>query len=312
MNRGLIVGLALFLIGNACRGQEQRGLWRTLFTSPQEAYYNEQMRAWHIGLGGHILHDQYLSPLNYGGYTISIMGERSYFGYKRLHQKGYASIPTFIPSQLRTIDERWLHHSSVTFDYGTTLNPAGNASIRRLQVHLGRSLGYRVLQSKFGTIFLGGGALANLGGLYHSRNGNNPATGKISLALTANLTYSYQLPLYGFPARLTLTGRATLLGLSFSQEFGENYYELYQYNPKILSHLYLTHPLNKQGLQARLRLDLPIWDYFTLSLSYRLQADSWQLNNISNRQINHTAYIGIVTYVKPFGGRLKQNSQLPL
>lgn len=315
MNKGLLVGTILLILGQISYGQtseRQPSLWRTLFsTAPHGAHYSEQMRAWQVGAGGLLLRDHYLSPLNYGGYTLSVIGERSYYGYRRLAVEGQPSLPTFIPSAYRSTDDSWLHRSTMSFDYGTTLSPAGNASIRRLQFRWDRNLTYRVVRSAVGSLFVGGGLTAGLGGLYHSRNGNNPATAKMDLGLTANLVYSYQLPLPAFPARATLSARAELLGLGFSQGFGENYYEFYQYNSSVLSRLNLTQPLNNQGLQTRLRIDLPVWDYLTLSLGYRWQWRSWQLRHTPNRQQEHTVYVGFVSYIKPLGGRKTFQSSLP-
>lgn len=307
MKRTILSLLATTLISPSALGQaEQVSSSKGLFNkAPRPVYYNEQMRSFQIGAGGLLLKDSYLSPLNYGGYTLSVLSERSHFGYRSCSEHVSSLQANLLPSPWRTSDTRYLHHQVLTFDYGTALSPARNASIRRLQFRLDRSLTYRALFSAWGVLFVGGGFTAGVGGHYHSRNGNNPATAKVDLALTANVLYTYQAPWGSFPARLTLHNTTELLGLAFAQGFGENYYELYRYEESVLSRLHLTLPTNRLANQTRLRLDLPVWDYMTLSLGYRLQVRTSQINHTANRQIDHTAYIGFVSHLRPLGGRLQ-------
>lgn len=284
----------------------------TTTISPTALYYNAQMHSWLIGGGGLLLRDSYLSPLGYGGYTLSIINERSHFGY-RPSAEGISNMGINLwPSRLRTTDERWLHHQMMSFDYGLALSPARNASIRRLQFRIDRGLTYRTFASQWGQLSLGGGLTAGIGGYYHSRNGNNPATAKVDLALTANLIYTYQIPWRRLPLRLTVHNTAELLGLAFAQGFGENYYELYRYQTGVLAHLHLTHPINRLANQLRIRMDIPLGESLTIALGYRCQMRSWRLNHTINNQLDHTAYIGMVSYMQPLGGRKAQTSKPPL
>lgn len=301
--------IVLALRGNVFGQFEPSQFSKALFNkTPRPVYYNEQMRSFQLGSGGLLLRDAYLSPLGYGGYTLSVLSERSHFGY-RSDVAGVSTLrANLLPSPWRVVDERWLHHQMMSFDYGTVLNPARNANIRRLQFRLDRSLAYCTYSSGWGDLFLGGGLTLGVGGHYHSRNGNNPATAKVDMAFTANVIYTYQAPWKVFPLRLTLYNTTELLGVAFAQGFGENYYELYQYEPSVLSRLHITQPLNRIGNQTRLRLDLPVWDYLTLSLGYRFQLRSWSPNHTPNSQLDHTGYIGFVSHIKPIGGRLHRQS----
>lgn len=302
--------LSGLLLGSNAWGQTKQGEGaKSLFNrTPRPVHYSEQMRSLMIGGGGLLLKDSYLSPLSYGGYTLSVLSERSYYGYRRGEVDAPFWAVNLLPSPWRTTDTRWLHREVMSFDYGNTLSPARNASIRRLQFRLDRTLSYRTLSGGWGDLFVGGGLTAGLGGLYHSRNGNNPATAKVDFSLTTSILYTYRLPWERLPIRLTLHSTAELLGLSFAQGFGENYYEFYRYEPNVLSRLHLTHPLNRFASRTNVRLDIPVWDYLTLNLGYRCQLLSWKLNHTTNRQLDHTAYIGFVSYIKPIGGRLKEQA----
>lgn len=304
-----VMFVAFVLSGSALGQLTQSQISKGLFNrTPRTVYYNEQMRSFLLGGGGLILADRYLSPLNYGGYTLSINSERSHFGYRSIAGVNSPWIANLLASPWRTVDARWLHHRLMSFDYGTVFSPANNASIRRLQFRWDRSLSYRMLSSRFGDFFAGGGLTAGVGGHYHSRNGNNPATAKVDFALTANIIYTYQAPWQTFPLRFTLHNTVDLFGGAFAQDFGESYYELYRHGENIFSRLHVTQPFNRFANQTRLRLDIPVWDYLIFSLGYRVQVRSWVLNHTDNCLLDHTAYVGFVTHIKPIGGRLQSTS----
>lgn len=273
---------------------------------PQPVEHNLGLSSQYLGIGGIVLRDTYLSPLRYGGYTLSYLGEYSRLGYRLRRGDGESipsRLPAFWPTAPRVADPLWLHHRAVSLDYAHTLNPAGNASIRHLQLRLDRSLMYRLGQGSWGRLYLGAGLRAGAGGLYSSRNGNNPATGRVDLALTATLRYGYQFPWVRFPARVRLMAWGDLLGMAFAQEFGENYYELYEQQSSLLNRLTWTHPANTLGYRLLLALDLPVWDYTTLSIGYRVQGRHAQLNHIRSRQSDHTLYLGITSYLRTHRGR---------
>lgn len=314
----LSICLALLLaIGSSAEAQIKQLAPELLPREPRLTSYNLQQRSYYIGVGGLLLEDGYLSPLRYGGYTLSYLSERMRYGYRKDSLvRERELLPSWWPTTSRVADTRWLHHSVVALDYGQTLNPANNASIRRLQLRLERSLMCRLGSGVWGRLYVGAGVTGGLGTLYSSRNGNNPATAKVDLALTANVHYGYQLPWRRFPARVRLSSRMDLLGTAFAQEFGENYYELYEREHRqTLDRFRLIHLGNTLAHQFRLAIDIPVWDYGHLSLGYRAQVRQWTLNHTYNSQIDHTFYFGVTTYIKPMGGRrllTDERSLIPL
>lgn len=305
LQRFSICWALLLAFGSSSEAQLGRLSWEMFPREPKQVVHNPKQRTHYLGVGGVILQDRYLSPLRYGGYNLSYLTEGLRYGYRRDSLERQAHLlPSWWPTASRVADPRWLHHSVVAIDYSQTVNPASNASIRRLQLRLERSLMYRLGAGLWGRLYAGAGVTAGAGTLYSSRNGNNPATGKVDLSLTANLHYGYQLPWRHFPARIRLSSRIDLLGTAFAQEFGENYYELYKREQsELFERFRLIHLGNMQSQQLRLSVDLPIWDYGQLSMGYRTQIRQWTLNQIYNSHIDHTFYLGVTTYIKPMSGR---------
>lgn len=73
----------------------------------------------------------------------------------------------------------------------------------------------------------GGGIDANLGFLYNLRNGNNPAQGYANLNLTPTIAANYEFHLWNRPFQITYEAQVPLVGVMFSPQFGQSYYELF-------------------------------------------------------------------------------------
>lgn len=257
------------------------------------------LKATYLGAGGIVLRDTYLSPLNYGGYNLHFSAETAQYRYRGQGLGGLLLGRGYATDQAGLGASRWLSHHLLSVDYSLTDNPAGNASIHRLQGRWESARLYPLYQGKLGKLMLGGGYTLGVGGLYSTRNGNNPATLKLDGALTLAVSYSQQFTLWGHHLLLRLTSRTDLVGVQWSQQYGENYYELYSVSKAFARRFYLTHLGNQLGQQIRCSLDLPLFRHSMLSLNYRLQYRSWTLNQISNRQTDHTLSLGLVRYLTP-------------
>lgn len=299
---------ALCHLGGVALAQEAEPWYRRLLPKPKAVASNLKMRTHYIGMGGLVLQDSYLSPLRYGGYSLSYLSESSRLSHSPLAHRSESLGADLAPTSLTKrpdlpLDDKWLHHSTSALDYGYTLNPARNGSIRRLNLRLDRGLMYRLAQGSLGRLYAGLGITAGAGTLYSSRNGNNPATAQVDLSLVARLAYSYQLPWQALPARLRLSAYSDILGTAFAQDFGENYYELYERSGSYASSFRLTHLGNSSAHRFIGAIDLPLWDSTTLSIAYRLQTHQRTLNHTHHRLTSHTLFVGITSYVRSFRGR---------
>lgn len=303
--RWLLCSLALTLMSDLLQASE---VTSSLVVQPADSLHAQSVeklpqprqQASYIGLGGVVLRDDYLSPLSYGGLNLGVSREslhKRYPGRGVLGQLWGRKFPMG-----ETEGATWLSHRLFSIDLSTTDNPARNASIYRIQARWDYARLYRLHSSEWGTLRLGPGYTLGLGGLYSSRNGNNPATFKADASLGLSLHYTYRFSLLGLPVGLKAQLRADLLGLQWSQHFGESYYELITLRQEATKRLQLVHLGNQQSFQMRLGVDLPLMRGADISLLYRMQYRNWELNDLPNRQVDHGVYVGLVRYLHKVSG----------
>lgn len=274
-----------------------------LFTIPEAQLRTTvpQIHHQYLGLGGALLRDTYLSPLRYGGKAFSYISEVTRLGYQRRADSVEAAGSLF-SYHGRQADQRWRRHTLLTVDLGLTTNPAGNASIYTLQGRYDWGYLRQLYTGKWGTLSVGGSLSALAGVRYSTRNGNNPASLDFGLSIGPSLLYSKRLGGEKLPMLAKLYLRSGLLGTTFSQEFGETYYELYYYS-KPLKRFSLAHPGNAPELQLLTSLDLPVLDYLTLSVGYRWDYREKRLHHLRSGYSQHSLLIGVSTTLLPLQGR---------
>lgn len=274
--------------------------------SQGERFYTLRQQTTSLGIGGSVLKDEYLSPLNYGGWAIQFGSESNRLAYNYPQGKGlsdyiWANTP-------RTSNRSWLRHRNFSVLLGQMTNPAGNARITRLEGQLSGSVQYRLYEGKWGRFYLGPGYMVLASGLYSSRNGNNPVSIDLRAALTLSAAYSYQLPIDAFPVMLRLSSRTSLLGLKWGQEFGESFYELYYVSNALKKRLGFTHLGNTLSQELRLTIDIPLFDRTVYSLGYRLNYQSSKYNELRAKNIDHAVLLGLTRYLQQHGGRSWRNN----
>lgn len=259
-----------------------------------------RLQASYLGLGGVVIKDDYLSPMSYGGFNLGLSRESLRKRYPRhgvLGQLWGRKSP-----KGETEGTTWLSHRLTSVDLSLTENPARNASIYRIQARWDYARLYRLVSSDWGTLRIGPGYTLGVGGLYSSRNGNNPITFKADASLGLSVHYTHRLRLMDFPIGLKAQLRADLVGLQWSQHFGESYYEMLFLRQTVMQRLQLVHLANQQSFQLRLGVDLPLFRGADLSLLYRMQYRNWRVNDLPNRQVDHGMYVGLVRYIHGVSG----------
>lgn len=281
---------------------------RALFPQPSERFYNVRMKLSSLGVGGIILKDEYLSPLQYGGFTVSYTNETSQLRYRPLSH-GVPFTQRLLGNIPREASNTWLSQRHFIVVLGQSKNPAGNATISHLQARLSGSRQYNIYQGEWGRVYLGPGYTLGAGGLYSSRNGNNPATLKLDGSLSLMASYSYRLPWIKFPALIRVSSRTDLIGVQWGQEYGESYYELYYLTEAWHKRFALTYLGKSLGQEFRLNIDLPIWDRVVYNIGYRYQHRTWTHSGLYNQMSEHSISLGITRYLRPMGGRKWQHEE---
>lgn len=214
--------------------------------------------------------DTYLSPLKYTGTKIAVSAEWG----KAMPQN---------PERLTMFFD--------TSIYGfLTDSPAGNSDLYNLGLNFYWTMYCKWRPLSGLTLAAGGGAGFDAGVLYLSRNSNNPASARASIDLTINALASYTLRLGKVPLRFT--DRVTLpsLGIFFSPEYGETYYEIYLGNHSGLVNCGWWG--NHFSLTNHLTVDVNLGK-ITLRAGYKFDVRSSYVNHINTRQTSHALTFGI-------------------
>ena len=138
--------------------------------------------------------------------------------------------------------------------------------------------------------------------MYSARNGNNPASVDLALSLGPSALYSLRFGSARFPFLFKAYAHADLLGVAFSQDFGESFYELYYFG-RPARRLSVTHPWNAPSAFTLTTLDLPVLDYLTLSIGYRWDYRRTELNHLSVYRHQNSLLVGVTTQLLPLEGR---------
>lgn len=247
-----------------------------------------RMKSEGILIGGMILKNTYLSPLNYGGAAIGYYNETNRAYTKHVGNKFF----------------------SVTL--GKTENPAGNAHIYALQGRLYGARQYYLYRGKWGCLYAGPGYNLGIGGLYSTRNGNNPASFQADGSLALSVGYAYRLNWQLSPILFRLSSHIDLLGTHWGQDFGESYYEMTYLSKSLGKKFNFTHIGNAYTQDIRLNIDIPIYKRAIISLMGTLEIQNWTINQIDNKRNTYVLGIGFTNYMESTGGKkwLRNNNSI--
>lgn len=226
--------------------------------------------SWMLDAGSAHVADTYLSPLKYTGWNAS-------FEYERLQAMKFSP-------------DAWRQQLHVGVELSDATNRAGNGSMlygglyaRWGMLHMWR-LPYRF------TVAAGGSAGATIGGIYNNRNGNNPVAAKADV--TANLTgwATWSIDLGRMPVMFRWQTTLPLVGMFFSPEYDELYYEMYLGNRHGLMHC--AWPGNFFRWDNLVTADL---DFATtrLRLGFRSRIYSTEVNHITTRIFSYSFVLGV-------------------
>lgn len=198
---------------------------------------NVTTRTWLWGVGHASVLDTYLSPLTYTGTDFTLLHQT-----ERQARWGGGHVTV---QALYTAQGAYLHSPT---DDGKDLDAELSAAGGWLY-HWNVGQRWR---------FSLGGMIEGSGGFtYNTRNSNNPAQGRIGADLQASARAEYAFHFFHqkATARLQVDGQA--LGLQFSPEYGQSYYEIFSLGH---SHgiLHLTHPANCPSARMQATVTLPV------------------------------------------------------
>lgn len=253
----------------------QHLLPNALFPLTQKGVSQKQ---WLWGVGHSNVLDTYLSPLEYTGPHFTLLHQS-----ERKARWGRGSVTTH---SLYAAHAAYLHSPT---DDGKAWDGEFSAAggwLYNWQVHPRWRLA------------VGGWVEVSGGFTYNTRNGNNPAQGRLGLSLNPSLLVAYRFPFFRKTATARLQADAQLLGVQFSPSYGQSYYEIFS-----LGHtsgiIHFTQPGNCPTTRLQALVTLPVWGA-KLTLGYLADIRQSQLGGLKRHAWRNTFVLGYTRTLKIF------------
>ena len=131
---------------------------------------------------------------------------------------------------------------------------------------------------------------ATLGGLYNTRNSNNPAQARAAMTLAPAAALVWHFRAGRMPMAIHYEVTSPLIGAAFSPNYGQSYYEIFSqgnYDHNIVC----TSPGNALQLFQTLAVDFRLW-HTTFTVGYLGDIRQWRANSLKYRQSSHGIVVG--------------------
>ena len=191
-------------------------------------------------------------------------------------------------------EKHWSNVIEHELDFSTTEDRSKTTTELEAGYNLywGRYRQWRLLDDH---LRLQAGGLVNgtLGIIYHTSSANNPVQARVALNLMPSgiATYDFRLWKQHFTARYELN--VPLLGVLFSPNYGQSYYEIFSlgnYDHNIVPTTFVSAPTFRQ----QLTLDWQTGDRIAIRIGYLGNYQQAAVNNLKQHVYAHRFLIGIV------------------
>lgn len=139
---------------------------------------------------------------------------------------------------------------------------------------------------------VGGGVDTRLGFLYNMRNSNNPAQAYGQVNIAPNAVAAYHFRLRDLPFQLRYEVQVPLLGLAFSPNYGQSYYEIFT-RDNYDHNLVVTSPISAPSLRQQLTLDFTV-RHTTFRVGYLGDYQQAKINQLRQHVWSNLLVLGIV------------------
>lgn len=139
---------------------------------------------------------------------------------------------------------------------------------------------------------VGGGVDTRLGFLYNMRNSNNPAQAYGQVNIAPNAVAAYRFRLRNLPFQLRYEVQVPLLGLAFSPNYGQSYYEIFT-RDNYDHNLVVTTPVSAPSLRQQLTLDFTV-RHTTFRVGYLGDYQQAKVNQLRQHVWSNLLVLGIV------------------
>lgn len=241
------------------------------------------MRSTLFGAGFNNVMDTYLSPLEYTGPEVRILHERM--------------------KMTRLMDGNVSTQSIFQLHASYTENISKTAKMYYGLLNWSYALHYQFRINENLKLLAGPMIDLNGGVIYNERNSNNPAQAKAFGNIAASGMAIYKFRIRQYPLVLRYQANLPLMGIMFSPEYGESYYEIFSLGHGGKNVLF-TSLHNAPSLRQMLTLDFPIRQTI-MRVGYLCDIQQSKVNNLKTHAYSHDFMIGFVRNLYLLKGKNK-------
>ena len=231
------------------------------------------MRSTLFGVGHSNVFETYLSPLEYTGTKVRFLHESM--------------------RMTRLLGGKVSGQSLIQVNASYNKNISQTAEMYAGLVNWSYALHYQFRMNDDKLKILVGPMLDLNGGVvYNRRNSNNPAQAKAYGGLGASGMLIYKFRIARYPLTVRYQANLPLLGVMFSPEYGESYYEIFSLGNGGRNVVF-TSLHNNPSLRQMVTLDFPIRNV-TMRVGYVCDIQQSKVNNLKSHAYSHDFMIGFV------------------
>ena len=232
------------------------------------------MRSTLYGIGHTNLLDTYLSPMEYTGPELRILRENI--------------------RNTKYMDGKVYRQSLFQANVSLTENKAGTGSEFAFLANWNLAYHYSFYKSGKWQLQAGPNLDLNGGMIYNMRNSNNPVNAKAYSNLGASGMAIYHFKIKEHPFMLRYQLNVPLLGVMFSPEYGQPYYEM-SIAKDFGKNIRFTSLHNQPSVRQFITLDFPIRNT-TLRVGYVCDIQQAKVNHLKSHMWSHSFLIGFVKH----------------
>lgn len=234
------------------------------------------MRATLYGIGHTNLLDTYLSPMEYTGPELRILRENM--------------------RNTQFMDGKVSRQSLFQANVSMTENKAGSGSEFSFLANWNLAYHYQSRINERLTFMAGPNLDLDGGMIYNFRNSNNPVNVKAYINFGASGIAMYRFHIKEHPFMVRYQLNIPLLGVMFSPEYGQPYYEM-SITKDFGKNIRFTSIHNQPSVRQFLTLDFPIQS-MNLRIGYLCDIQQSKVNHLKSHAWSHSFLIGFVKHFK--------------